>query len=352
MCREQSREERLFNNFLQCRGQENYHLIDFISNLHLPWLQPDFSPHSPYILKSEQCWLRLPTYEDLHDRCIDRIISRKSDFQVYDAGEQPTASVGRALRQLHQPNASNPSYITNIQLPDHDMHFPEALRCLVTPHDDELHLGVNLTPKFTLVDLHVDQGLSGLSTAVGSCVKLWLLYPPKKHNLDVMRKTGNMKGRLQRIGKELKEGRWVITTAEDTIYLPAGWIHAVYTIEGGALAGITFMAGECIETVNHCIMYELAVNKIYNSNLFLSAIQVTLELHDERLITEAIKMWCCIRPQLKMDEKTQSRAREIWDKYFKSPGLHPRCPGCSWEGEDFVQHMRKTHMLHTSKRKR
>jgi hypothetical protein len=59
------------------------------------------------------------------------------------------------------------------------MHFPETLQCLVTPHDDALHLGVNFTPKFTLVDLHVDQGLGGLSTAVGNCVKLWLLYPPK-----------------------------------------------------------------------------------------------------------------------------------------------------------------------------
>jgi hypothetical protein len=128
-------------------------------------------------------------------------------------------------------------------------------------------------------------------------------------------------------------------------YLPALGLDSccIHDQRRSAL-GITFMVGECIETVNHCITYELAVNKIYNSNLFLSAIQVTLELHDERLIIEAIKMWCCIKPQLKMDEKTQSRAREIWDKYFKSSGLHPRCPGCSWEGEDFVYHMRKTHM--------
>jgi hypothetical protein len=61
-------------------------------------------------------------------------------------------------------------------------------------------------------------------------------------------------------------------------------------IEEEALAKITFMVKECIETVNHCIMYKLTVNKIYNSNLFLSAIQMTLKLHDERLIIKVIKM--------------------------------------------------------------
>jgi len=86
------------------------------------------------------------------------------------------------------------------------MHFPEALWWLVTSHNDALHLGVNLTSKFTLVDLHVDQGLGGLSTAVGNCVKLWLLYRPTNHNLDVMQKIGNMKRRLQRIRKKLEEG--------------------------------------------------------------------------------------------------------------------------------------------------
>ncbi len=156
MCREQSREEQLFNKFLQCRGEENSHLIHLIFSLHLPWLKPDLSPHSSYILKSKQCWHQLSTYEDLHDHCIDRIISHKSNFQIYDAGEQLTASAEWALWQLHQSNTSNSTYITNIQLSDHDMHFSEALQWLVTSYNDTLHVEVNLTSKFTLVDLHID----------------------------------------------------------------------------------------------------------------------------------------------------------------------------------------------------
>ena len=81
-----------------------------------------------------------------------------------------------------------------------------------------------------------------------------------------------MKRQLQWIKKKLEEKQWVITTTEDTIYLSSDWIHAVYTIKEEALARITFMVEECIKTVNHCITYELTVNKKYNSNLFLSAI--------------------------------------------------------------------------------
>jgi hypothetical protein len=36
---------------------------------------------------------------------------------------------------------------------------------------------INITPKYTLVDLHVDQGMDVVSAGIGAA-KIWFLYPP------------------------------------------------------------------------------------------------------------------------------------------------------------------------------
>ena len=106
----------------------------------------------------------------------------------------------------------------------------------IQQHDDPYY-GMNVTPKYTFVDLHVDLGMEALCTSIGDCVKFWVLYPPTRYNLHLFYSVCSDAGRMPRIANELEGGIAVIAGSEITLMLPAATIHCVWTIEGGILAG-------------------------------------------------------------------------------------------------------------------
>ncbi len=86
---------------------------------------------------------------------------------------------GKALRQLHQPSRNHPCYITNIS-PDPDAVNFALPKSLTDNRLRRCHIftfGINVTPKFTDIDLHVDNGMGVVSAGV-STTKIWFLYPP------------------------------------------------------------------------------------------------------------------------------------------------------------------------------
>ena len=74
--------------------------------------------------------------------------------------------------------------------------------------------------------------------------KLWLMYPPTHHNLELFSGVvgGNHFSLLGRIGLELEGGVIAVTGNEGTdmgnhLIMPEGTIHAVLTLQGGVLGG-------------------------------------------------------------------------------------------------------------------
>jgi hypothetical protein len=67
-----------------------------------------------------------------------------------------------------------------------------------------------------------------------------VIYPPDKRYLSQLESAEGQKAKLARIGPSLKGGIIMKTTSAEAIYLPAGCIHATFTIEGGYLIALDF----------------------------------------------------------------------------------------------------------------
>lgn len=80
--------------------------------------------------------------------------------------------------------------------------------------------------------------MDGTSTTIDECEKIWLLFPGTTRNLSLMKGEDGLQAKLARIGGLLEGGAIVRTTSSDALYIPAGCIHAVFTIRGGFLAAV------------------------------------------------------------------------------------------------------------------
>ena len=95
-----------------------------------------------------------------------------------------------------------------------------------------------------------------LSTTFHDCVKLWALYPPTKHNLDLFYQRQGQESKFRSLFDKLECARFVVTTNGDTLYLPSGWLHAVVTVRSGYLAGINWNQWTDITTVSTVARFE------------------------------------------------------------------------------------------------
>ena len=66
------------------------------------------------------------------------------------------------------------------------------------------------------------------------------MFPPTPRNIQLMQLADGQRSKLERIGKELEGGLMIHTDSSEALYIPAGCIHAVYTLHGGFLVTLEF----------------------------------------------------------------------------------------------------------------
>jgi uncharacterized protein (DUF433 family) len=107
--------------------------------------------------------------------------------------------------------------------------------------------------------------MSAISIGCGQCTKAWFAWPPTQHNENTfypqssaaegMSKNGET-FQFATIAPRLQGGQLVIAGPRDAVYLPAGWIHSVLTLEGSYLIGLTFTCLSQLDTLLRCFRLE------------------------------------------------------------------------------------------------
>lgn len=105
--------------------------------------------------------------------------------------------------------------------------------------------------------MRADYGADGLSTLVGDCQKIWLLYPPTEVNLRAMKTIDTQRAKLVRIMHQLEGGVVVSTTASHAIYIPPGCIHATFTLQGGFLIAKDFTSSKSLTAIASYLLHGL-----------------------------------------------------------------------------------------------
>jgi hypothetical protein len=190
-----------------------------------------------------ECWNeKPPKWTKLILETLDAMADPSTSITAFRRGEAGAKVDPRmAIAQLHHPKECNPISIIGLNLPsapDTSFSAPLALSEFVEPFD-ESNLQLVLAPKYCFTDVHIDSA-EGLSSPIGPCVKLRLVFPPTPHNLKLMSSAEGQKAKLMRIGRRLEGGLVFKTTSAESIYLPVGCMHSVFNLHGGFLVAIDF----------------------------------------------------------------------------------------------------------------
>jgi hypothetical protein len=147
----------------------------------------------------------------------------------------------------------------------------------------------NVTPKHAYTDLHTDRGLDTVTFQVGGR-KIWILYkpdPPVKTTNKVLQRQSKFfqqwarhfdeacrpsqdpamddKTFLEIAGPTLRRPYIAVTEQQQGLFVPAGWKHAVFTLESGYLAGYSFCTHEHLEQHVSTLLCELEASMGYQN---------------------------------------------------------------------------------------
>ena len=164
-----------------------------------------------------------------------------------------------------------------------------------------------------------------MSTVLGSCVKLWACYPPTATNLALIYKSGDAEHKFITLSPFLEGGVYVVTTKQDTLHLPCGWLHAVYTLSGGILVGINWVSEMDIMTSEQYFVRESA-NKNCSANdimAFVYALELGSQSADPKRQQCALEVWCRQRDTLKhLAKKRNNRGLEANARDLEKSMVH------------------------------
>lgn len=126
--------------------------------------------------------------------------------------------------------------------------------------DTPVTQGVNITPEFTMVDLHIDHGRAGLLCCLEDCQKLVLLWPPTRHNMQLLFDLRECDVLLMEgFARRLEGGVVVDLDRRRGLVIPGGTLHATLTLKGGWLAGMNWFAGVGHRAAARSMWYEIKV---------------------------------------------------------------------------------------------
>ncbi|KAL5323908.1 hypothetical protein ACEPPN_008450 [Leptodophora sp. 'Broadleaf-Isolate-01'] len=292
----------------------------------------------PRVFEAGECWeKRSPTSEEFIFETLDLISARKlaekrnkvDDYQVYialysqgivDSDLDPR----KAIAQLHEPDRLNPVGLIGYRLPklipDDNPGFvtPVALSRVVEPFNEH-NRQVLCTPKFWMTDLHIDN-CDGLSATIGSY---------------------GQRSKLARIGKDLEGGLVIKADSTQALYVPAGCIHAVFTLHGGFLVSLEFTTSLSVKVLSallnaqfdrfkdQWLQSELPRQFIESVELALTQNQVLVGVDAWINAQDRIRLWYdkeqdsndATRNQYWADRRPdwEKEVRSVWGAFFRSP---------------------------------
>lgn len=180
-------------------------------------------------------------------------------------------------------------------------------------------------------DFHVDFGGTSVWYHVLQGQKEFILIPPTKQNLATYEDWLCRKNQADLFLPELiqeKEGMRKVTLRQSqTLYIPAGWIHAVYTPVDSLVFGGNFLHGLDISTQMdiHCLETRTRVPGKFRFPKYLALMMYTGKMYTKRLragrvckleleglkeLTLNLKMWA----QVPSDQNMVQAMREIDEK--------------------------------------
>jgi hypothetical protein len=134
----------------------------------------------------------------------------------------------------------------------------------------------NVTPRYSFTDLHTDRGLDTVAFQVGGR-KIWLLYepePPITAESKVRQSAyfeawalrfqdassgglSNPASFLEQLGPSMRRPYIAVTEGQQALFIPAGWKHAVFTLQTGYLGGYSFSTHEHVQWHVNTLLCEL-----------------------------------------------------------------------------------------------
>jgi hypothetical protein len=145
------------------------HLEDMPSSVKELWCSSMTS--SPLLFKSSRCWqdrppsvrgLVLDTLNSLQNHGSSSLSESECSFRINYRGEVNTSvSPAMAIAQFLDPDPVDPIFITGLRMPVVNgigYRAPYELSTIVEPFE-ESNIQVNLTPKYSFVDLHIGTSL-------------------------------------------------------------------------------------------------------------------------------------------------------------------------------------------------
>ncbi|PSN61091.1 hypothetical protein BS50DRAFT_164953 [Corynespora cassiicola Philippines] len=173
-------------------------------------------------------------------------------------------SVNKVWRSYYIPSPDDVHYAVDVPMEGIVVELPTEItrgQDIYNRNDFSMNCTANITPTFTFVDLHVDIGMDVYSVCVDT-TKLWALYPPLSENLNAFYSADLQEGKFDRIENRLRGGYYVVTHPGWGIHLPAGWLHAVYTLKGGILLGNTWSSAQGLESATSILLHEIKSGSI------------------------------------------------------------------------------------------
>ncbi|KAK9625528.1 hypothetical protein V6Z98_005601 [Aspergillus fumigatus] len=315
------------------------------------WTDSTSSP--PRVLSASGCWPSgQPGFQETWSATTR--LARK-DIRVYERGElkgDPTA----AYCQLAQPDHRNPIYIIGAMpaalIARYPFHVSEEFFETATPFLEQ-QVSFNVTPTFSVVQIHIDYGMEGLSVPLGDCEKIWFMWPPTERNLSLMANESGQLAKLIRLAPLLEGGILLQTDSDHALTIPSGCLHATLTIKGGFLVTKDFATRYTIQSFSRYLAWGLQQELDENSRancyyLYLDCLNVALENGEVNL---AIEGWVGIERILKdiatKDATWRGSAWTYWEPFLNSP--HKICMtkcSCGFVAADggFLEHFKNAHL--------
>jgi hypothetical protein len=200
--------------------------------------------------------------------------------------------------------------------------------------------------------LEPSDSADGLSIPLGSCVKLWICFPPTAKNLELFAKAEGQKAKLARIGKHLEGGIMYTTTSENAIYLPVGCLHTVFTLSGGYLIAIDFNSPKSCGTLASMISFGLDLSGGMSNSFQQAVFSRLLASVDFALNNNVVQMglsaWIAAQNRISDfklgNEAWELESEKMWEEWFCGPfAKKVTCPCGKQVKESFKVHWMKRH---------
>lgn len=170
---------------------------------------------------------------------------------------------------------------------------------------------------------------------------------PSEQNLDEVQEHS-----LRILKAQLEHGLIVETDDTMALHIPAGWLHATFTVTGGFLAGISTVTAEAIGLISKWMKFELESEKgdfQGNIEIYVRALEVALSSSKDSVLHDALEGWKQLQPQLSAGgakiTELQDILKQAWTDFFGWADKQRHCyHDADLSNYDFCDHFRTSHL--------